>query len=130
MNINPSVSLSYYTWHGNVDSSCVNIIIRSLKMEQRLLEGVSRCSLVSTLTKLQAGRPGLDSSTTASRPALGPIQPPIQWVPGALSLGVKQLAREGSRPGRGLEAVARRKVDPLLGMQPRSSSPWPSHYTD
>jgi hypothetical protein len=28
--------------------------------------------------------------TTASRTALGPIQPPIQWVPGALSLGVKR----------------------------------------
>jgi hypothetical protein len=26
--------------------------------------------------------------------ALGPTQPPIQWVPGALSLGVKQLGRE------------------------------------
>jgi len=26
---------------------------------------------------------------TAARPALGPIQPPIQWLPGALSLGVK-----------------------------------------
>jgi hypothetical protein len=32
--------------------------------------------------------------TTASRPALGPIQPPSQWVPGALSLGVKQPGRE------------------------------------
>jgi hypothetical protein len=31
--------------------------------------------------------------TTASRPALRPTQPPIQWVLGALSLGVK-------RPGR------------------------------
>jgi hypothetical protein len=26
----------------------------------------------------------------ASRPALRPTQPPIQWVPGALSLGVKR----------------------------------------
>jgi hypothetical protein len=26
--------------------------------------------------------------------ALGPTQPPIQWVPGVLSLGVKRLGRE------------------------------------
>jgi hypothetical protein len=32
--------------------------------------------------------------TTASRTALEPTQPPIQWVPGALSRGVKQLGRE------------------------------------
>jgi hypothetical protein len=25
--------------------------------------------------------------TTASRPTLGPTQPPIQWVPGTLSRG-------------------------------------------
>jgi hypothetical protein len=29
-----------------------------------------------------------------SRLALGPIQPPVQWVPGALSLGVKRPGRE------------------------------------
>jgi len=28
-----------------------------------------------------------DSSVTLSRPTLGPTQPPIQWVKGALSLG-------------------------------------------
>jgi hypothetical protein len=30
----------------------------------------------------------------SSRPALGPTQPPIQWVPGALSSGVKGPGRE------------------------------------
>jgi hypothetical protein len=34
------------------------------------------------------------SLTLASRPALGPTQPPMQWVPGALSLGVKWPGRE------------------------------------
>jgi hypothetical protein len=29
-----------------------------------------------------------------SRPVLRPTQPPIQWVPGALSLGVKRPGRE------------------------------------
>jgi hypothetical protein len=31
---------------------------------------------------------------TASRPALGPTQSPIQWVPGALSVGIKWPGRE------------------------------------
>jgi hypothetical protein len=31
---------------------------------------------------------------TASRTALGPTQPPIQWVTGSLSLGVKRPGRE------------------------------------
>jgi hypothetical protein len=31
---------------------------------------------------------------TMSRPALRPIQPPIQWISGALSLGVKWLGYE------------------------------------
>jgi hypothetical protein len=37
---------------------------------------------------------------TVSRTALGPIQTPIQWVSGALSLGVKRPGREAdhSRP--------------------------------
>jgi hypothetical protein len=37
---------------------------------------------------------GIFLFTTASKTALGPTQPPIQWVPGALSLGVKRPGRE------------------------------------
>jgi hypothetical protein len=37
---------------------------------------------------------GIFLFATASKTALGPTQPPIQWVPGALSLGVKRSGRE------------------------------------
>jgi hypothetical protein len=37
---------------------------------------------------------GIFLLTTASRPALVPTQPPIQWVPGALSLGLEWPVRE------------------------------------
>jgi hypothetical protein len=37
---------------------------------------------------------GIFLFTTASRTALGPTQPPVQWVSGALSVGVKRPGRE------------------------------------
>jgi hypothetical protein len=40
---------------------------------------------------------GIFLFTTASRTALGPIKPPIRWVPGALSLGVKRPEREAGQ---------------------------------
>jgi hypothetical protein len=38
--------------------------------------------------------PGIFLFTNVSKPTLGPTLPPIQWVQGVLSLGVKQLLRE------------------------------------
>jgi hypothetical protein len=35
---------------------------------------------------------------TASRPALGPTQPPSQWVPGALSRVIERLEHETAFP--------------------------------
>jgi hypothetical protein len=60
------------------------------------------------MTGLRAGRSGFDSRqgmgiflfTTASRPALGPTQPPIQWVSGFISPGVKQPGREADHSPR------------------------------
>jgi hypothetical protein len=47
-------------------------------------------------------RLGIFLFTTASRKALGPTQPPIYWVLGALSLGVKWPGHEAdhSPPSR------------------------------
>jgi hypothetical protein len=41
---------------------------------------------------------GIFLFTTTSRMALRPTQPPIQWVPMALPLGVKQLRHEAEHP--------------------------------
>jgi hypothetical protein len=63
---------------------------------------ILRNKLSSWATGWTIGVLGFDSQrevgiflfTTASRTALGPTQPPIQWVSGALSLGVKRPGRE------------------------------------
>jgi hypothetical protein len=50
-------------------------------------------------------RLGIFLFTTASRLALGPTQPPIQLVPGALSLGVKQPGREADHSPQSSDEV-------------------------
>jgi hypothetical protein len=39
-------------------------------------------------------------TTTASRTALGPTQPPIQWISGALSLGIKRPGHEADHTSK------------------------------
>jgi hypothetical protein len=73
---------------------------------------------------LRAGSPGLDSRqwkvflfSTASTPALGPTQPPIQWVPGVLSPGIKRQEREADHsPPSSAEVKNGGAIPPLLRM--------------
>jgi hypothetical protein len=82
--------------HGTSNCGCkckyINIIIKFH----------SRGSSVSIVSWLRAGRSGFDLRqrqrifllAAASRPALGPSQPPVQWIPGVLSPGVKRPGRD------------------------------------
>jgi hypothetical protein len=54
----------------------------------------------------------------ASRPALGPTQPPIQWVPGVLSPGVKR--------GRGMMLTTHPHLVPRLRMSKSYTSSPPN----
>jgi hypothetical protein len=57
---------------------------------------------------------GIFFFTTASSQVLEPTQPPIQWVPGAHSLGVKRPGREADRlPSSRAEVKMHGAIPPL-----------------
>jgi hypothetical protein len=83
-------------------SLCVNNAPKSLSHAQR-----RRDSSVSIVIRLRVGRSGFNYRqvqwweefflfTTASRPALGPTQPPIQRILRPLTPGVKRPGREAN----------------------------------
>jgi hypothetical protein len=65
------------------------------------------------------GRGTIFLSYTASRPALGPTQAPIQWVLESLSLGVKQSGREAEHS---LPSCAEFKNGGAILLSPHTSS--------
>jgi hypothetical protein len=91
------------------DCNCELFIFETQKHEQyrkkhvtfivKQMFGTNAHSWVSIVTRLWAGRQGFNSwqATTVSRQALGPTQPPAQWVPEVLSPGVRWPGREADR---------------------------------
>jgi hypothetical protein len=64
---------------------------------------------------------GIFLFTTASRTALGPTQPPVQWIPGSLSLGLK---RPGHEADHSLPSSAEVKDGVELYFRSPSTPPW------
>jgi hypothetical protein len=62
--------------------------------------------------------------TTASKPALRPTQPPIQWVPWAFSLGVKRPERETDHSP---PSIAKVKNGVVLSWSTGTTLPLPCH---
>jgi hypothetical protein len=66
------------------------MMMMMMMMMNALCGGSQSCGLFEGITLSM----GIFLFTTASGMALGPTQPPIRWVPGALFLGVKRLGHE------------------------------------
>jgi hypothetical protein len=61
--------------------------------------------------------------STKSRPALGPTQPPIQWEPKSISLGIKRSGHETDfLPPSNVEVKNGGAVPPLPNISSRHSS--------
>ena len=99
---------------------------------------MGRDSSVGIATRYELDGPGIESRwgrdfPHPSRPALGPIQPPVQWVPG-LSRWVKRPGRGADHPPpykcRGQERVGLYLYSPYGPAWPVMGAPLPFTFTE
>jgi hypothetical protein len=74
---------------------------------------MAKCSTRATLL-WQLPRKVMKPGQGVSRPAPGPIQPSSQWIPRAISLGVKRPAREADHSSPSSAEVKNGGDIPLL----------------
>jgi hypothetical protein len=102
----PLVNMSTYGLHKN--SSLFSFLCFFVCRGVAIAQSVER--------RLRAGRPGFDSRQEYDF-SLGLTQPPIQWVPGALSPGVKRPGRESDHsPATNAKVKNGGAIPPLLHM--------------
>jgi hypothetical protein len=82
--VDPVASFHAYVWQ----FICLNLYQNSISYQSRI------SGLRAGWSRVRSSGLRISLLTTKSRPALGPTQPPIQCVPGALNLGVNRPERE------------------------------------
>jgi hypothetical protein len=90
-------NVNWHPGYRNCSARCIHANpppTRNLQTRWHLVATSLRVKIILTpLGSVRRGM-GIFLFTTASRTALEPTQTPIQWVPGALTLGVKRPGRE------------------------------------
>jgi hypothetical protein len=89
----------YFKRKGYSKAEYISPSLQMLMVWNYFAHSVGRDWLRAGRQKGRSSRPGRANNSlffVLSRPALGPTQPPTQWVPGSISPGVKRQRREAN----------------------------------